>query len=256
MRLHLEDGRTASLKKRGQNLIDKTYLRCGLCQKELETNRTHEFDEKNMTPGPTLIMKAPGCKQPVKFSTIGSGNTFGATFWTDGKQEAPMLPDEPWLRKSPSEDVLFWSDECEEIGQVDLDFFSGEEGNPEWENLEFAEEPDEADYVAAIRNRIANTEEKLRYIRMRLWWSGNDRIRRKELTRLPQEHIQNLSEFASLLSEEDPNQRLMKAEVLRELSRFDEALRLLEGVFPEDYQHAVQRIRDLAASKESQVVSL
>lgn len=199
-------------------------------------------------------MKAPGCKKLVKFSTIGSGNTFGAIFWTDGKREAPMLPDEPWLRKSSSEGILFWSDECEEIGQVD--FFSGEEGNSEWDNLEFAEEPDEADYVAAIRNQIANTKEKLRYIRMRLWWSGNDRIRRKELTRLPQEHSQNLSEFASLLSEEDPNQRLMKAEVLRELSRFDEALQLLEGVFPEDYQHAVQRIRELASSKESQVATL
>lgn len=165
-----------------------------------------------------------------------------------------MLPDQPWLRKSPSEGVLFWSDECEEIGQID--FFAGEEGNPEWETLEFAEEPDEGDYLAATSNGTADTEEKLRYIRTRLWWRGNDRVRREEITQLPQEHIQNLSELASLLSEDDANQRLMKAEALRELSRFDEALRLLEGNFPDDYQHALHRIRRLAASRESQVATL
>ena len=211
-----------------------------------------------MLPGSTLIMKAPGCKQPLKFPTIRSGNTFGATTWTDGKREAPMLPDQPWLRKSPSEGVLFWSDECEKIGQVVSSWFDDDDDgdDSEWGNLEFAETPDEADYFTAISNQIANTDEQLRYIRMRLWWSGNDRIRRKELTRLPEEHIQNLTEFAPLLSEEDPNQRLMKAEVLRELSRFDEASRLLEGAFPEDYERTVQRIRDLAASKDSKVASL
>jgi len=199
-------------------------------------------------------MKAPGCKKPVKFSTIVSGNTFGATFWTDGKREAPMLPDEPWLRKSPSEGVLFWSDECEEVGRIDS--FTREDGNPKRGNLEFAKEPDESDYLAATSNGTADTEEKLRYIRMRLWWRGNDRVRRKEITHLPKEHIQNLSELASLLSEEDANQRLMKAEVLRELSHFDEALRLLEGTFPGDYQDAVHRIRELATSNNNHVATL
>ncbi|MGC9453108.1 MAG: hypothetical protein ACP5I4_16880 [Oceanipulchritudo sp.] len=103
-----------------------------------------------MLPGPTLIMKAPGCQKPVKFSTIASGNTFGATWWTDGKQEAPMLPDNPWLRKSPSEGVLFWSDACEQIGEIDPFRDDGEEPDPEWEDLEFAETPDEADYFKAL----------------------------------------------------------------------------------------------------------
>ena len=199
-------------------------------------------------------MKAPGCTKPIKFSTIGSGNTFGATFWTDGKCEAPMLPDKHWLRKSPSEGVLFWSDECEEIGEID--FFSHEAEKPEWKDLEFAEEPSVADYLVAISDGTASTVEKMRYIRMRLWWRGNDRIRRKKSAQLPKKHILNLSEFASILSDEDENQRFMKAEVLRELSRFDEALRILEGDFSDNYQHAVDRIRSLASSQDCHVAKL
>jgi len=77
-------------------------------------------------------MKAPGCQKPVKFSTIASGNTFGAVYWTDGKREAPMLPDDPWLRKSPTEGVLFWSDECEEIGSIGRWGTDEEDSDPDW----------------------------------------------------------------------------------------------------------------------------
>lgn len=207
-----------------------------------------------MTPGPTLIMKAPGCQKPVKFSSIGSGNTFGATFWTDGKCEAPMLPDEPWLRKSPSEGILFWSDECEEIGQID--FFSVDPEMPEWKDLEYAKEPSQRDYKAALHSGIANTPEKERYIRMRLWWRGNDPIRRGKKTHLSEEHLENLRRFEAILSEEDENQRLMKAEVLRQLSRFDDGLHLLEGDFSDDCRHAVLQIRDLASRADCVVAKI
>ena len=214
------------------------------------------LESKNMTLGPILIMKAPGCKRPVKVKTIGSGNTFGSIAWTDGRCVAPMLPDNPWLRKSPSEGVLFWLDECKEIGQIDR--YGGRAGKPEWEELDYAEEPSEADYLAAINSGIANTKKKLRYVRTRLWWTGNDRLRRNEdeTSALPGVHVQNLLELAALLSNKDAEQRLMKAEIFRELSRFDDALKLLEGEFPDGYEHAVRRIRDLAASGNSRVAEL
>jgi hypothetical protein len=199
-----------------------------------------------MLPGPILIIKAPGCTKLLKQSTLASGNTFGATFWTDGKMEAPMLPDKPWLMKSPSEGVLFWTDECEVLGEIS--FFSEEPENLEWEDLEFAEEPDEADYLAVISKGFADTPEKMRYTRIRFWWQGNDRIRCQEWTELPYLHIENLTELLPLLADDDASQRVMKAEVLRELSLFDESLKLLSGNFPSDFQQAVGRIRELALS--------
>ena len=200
-------------------------------------------------------MKAPGCKKLVKFSTRRSGNTFGATFWTDGKREAPMLSDQPWLRKSPSEGVLFWADQCEEVGQIE-DYLEEDEVRAEWRDLEYAREPSEADYFTALSSGIADTDERLRYLRMKLWWKGNDPIRRGESQQLSEAHVRNLEALGVLLSVSDPNQRLMKAEAMRELARYDEALSLLDFAYPDDYSHAVSRIRELATSKDVKVATL
>ena len=201
-------------------------------------------------------MKAPGCQKPVKFSTIASGNTFGATFWTDGKREAPMLPDNPWLRKSPSEGILFWSDECEEIGSIGGWHAEDEDPHPEWDDLEFAVEPTEADYFEAIENGVGDTTEKLRYLQVRLWWAGNDVIRKNPDKSLPEKHLKNLEALEVLLDEDDPDERLMRAEVCRELGKFDEARQLLDFVYPDDYQVAVGIISGLCEEDNSKVARL
>jgi hypothetical protein len=211
-----------------------------------------------MTSGPIRIMKAAGCKRPVKFTTIGTINisvaSVLATYWTDGKRESSILPDERWFHKSPSQGALFWSDECQEIGR----YFDrvGELEKEEWRDLDYAVEPSEEDYSAALAPDVGSSGERMRYLRMRLWWLGNDPIRKNKEKRLSEPHLANLRQFADLLSDDDPNQRLMKAEVLRELSRFDEALHLLEHNFPQDYSQAVQRIRQLAEQGVATVATL
>jgi hypothetical protein len=115
-----------------------------------------------------------------------------------------MLPDEPWPRKSPSEGALFWSDECEQIGR----YFerSGELEREEWRDLDYAVEPSEEDYFEALAANVANSGERMRYLRMRLWLRGNDPIRKNKEKRLSEPHLANLRQFAGLLSEDDPNQ--------------------------------------------------
>jgi hypothetical protein len=164
-----------------------------------------------------------------------------------------MLPDDPWLRKCPSEGVMFWSDECEEIGRIE---FSDDEEGPEWTELDYAEAPTEADLVEALQSGLDTTPEKERYIRMSLWWAGNDLIRRRKSTRLSDAHLENLRSFADLLSEGDDNQRLMKAEVLRQTSQFEAAMRILEAGFPDEFSDAVKRIRVLAAAGDCKVAKI
>ena len=65
---------------------------------------------------PTLIIReCPHCKAHVVQEETVSGNTIGATYWTDGKREAKMLPDHPWLAKCPVCSGLFWVDEAVEV---------------------------------------------------------------------------------------------------------------------------------------------
>lgn len=194
-----------------------------------------------MTPGPNQILKTPLTGALAKITTIMSGNTFGARYWTDGKREAPMLPDQPWLRMVPGTGELFWTDECEAVGEEEP-----WTGNSEFANVPYAEEPAVEDYVRALSDGMASSPEKESYIRMRLWWAANDPVRHgKTATPLWPGHRDNLIRLLALLTESDPHQRLMAAEVCRQLGNFTRASELMTLDFPQDYQRAVNRIKTL-----------
>jgi len=200
-----------------------------------------------MTPGPTQILKTPLTGAFVKIATICSGNTFGARYWTDGKREAPMLPDEPWLRRHPETGELFWTDECEAVAE-----------DPEWEESEnyrevqYAEEPTVDDYRSALDSSVASTPEKQRYVLMRFWWAANDSVRHGEASTssLP-DFRERLLQLRALLDTSDPNQRLMSAEVARQLGDFASAEELMNFQFPEGYSHAVALITERIREEDS-----
>lgn len=73
-----------------------------------------------MFPGPTLIKQCANCAQPFAEETLASGNTFGAKYWTDGKTEAPMLPDQPALIKCPHCQALLWIEAQNLLDEVDF----------------------------------------------------------------------------------------------------------------------------------------
>ena len=73
-----------------------------------------------MILGPAIIRQCSACSKPIKQFTIQSGNTFGAKFWTDGKHEAPMLPDQPWLVICPHCHAPVWINELEPLGESNL----------------------------------------------------------------------------------------------------------------------------------------
>lgn len=73
-----------------------------------------------MLPGPMIIKECSKCSNLIADCTIASGNTFGAEFWTDGKREAPMLPEQPWLVICPHCGSAVWIDDLEEIGRLEL----------------------------------------------------------------------------------------------------------------------------------------
>lgn len=176
-----------------------------------------------MILGPAVIRQCAACSKLIQQFTIQSGNTFGAKFWTDGQREAPMLPDQPWLVLCPHCHALLWINELQPLGESNL----WVELNGQFRDALHYKLPSLDDYFSLLEQGVAESG-KEQYVRLRTWWAGND-LRRNQETDIPMSarEAANLAVFATMLDESDASERVMKAEVLRELSRFDEAKELL-----------------------------
>jgi hypothetical protein len=71
-----------------------------------------------MQPGPDKILECPHCSAPSILPTLLSGNTIGATFWSDGKMVAPMLPDTPEITKCYQCGSFFWIEDAQVVGEI------------------------------------------------------------------------------------------------------------------------------------------
>ena len=217
-----------------------------------------------MRPGPEIIRKCVSCTVPMAQVTIKSGNTFGATLWTDGKMEAPMLPDLPWFVKCPHCHSLLWIDEQVELGEAELDcmLISEKEKLSMKPYLKKASlldieisipqcvTPSEEELFASMDTNISDVK-KARYLRLRAWWAGND-VRRKSRKKHPlsEKEAKNLQALVALLIESDKNDRIIKAEIMRELGRFDDAVSILSMLPDKESIEAVTVIKKLAHKKD------
>jgi hypothetical protein len=202
-----------------------------------------------MLPGPTIIKKCIVCSKSIKHHTIESGNTFGATFWTDGKREASMLPDQPRLVMCSHCNAPLWIDELEELGEIGY----SENWPPKFKDVIAYKTPSIDDYVALLDKGVSS-QEKERYVRLRLWWAHND-LRRTGATDVPisAREASNMTVFAEMLDEKDTDDLVMKAEVMRELGCFDDARDLLAKSIDKKMQKTVEFINSLVVKGDRYV---
>jgi hypothetical protein len=221
-----------------------------------------------MLPGPNLIYECYRCEDNIKVDTIGSGNTFGARFWSDGKREAPMLPDQPWLIKCPHCRALIWMDELKYVGEVNpWDFNTSEETSlllswyldlsdtPKPKVAFYVETPSFVDYYLLDMTEISD-KQKERYVRLRTWWAGNDSRRGSEDSPLSDFEAENLRSLIALLNKYNVDDRIMKAEAFRELGEFSKAEKLLAPKFWNTMTKAASIIRDLNKKKITKVTEM
>lgn len=163
-----------------------------------------------------------------------------------------MLPDAPWLVKCQHCGALVWIDEQEQVGEIEL-WAPRDQDTSEFEDARPPATPSLQDYFAVLSTPVSHRE-KERYLRLRAWWAGND-PRRQSDRALPMsdDEIANLRALLPFLDEADENDRLMKAEALRELSMFPEAQALLSKSFSNELARAVAIIRDLTDQRISKV---
>ena len=202
-----------------------------------------------MLLGPTIINKCSECTGLIKKHTIASGNTFGAIFWTDGKMDAPMLPDSPKLVKCPHCGLLIWIDKLETMEEIDA-------FEPRSTNVKEPRKPSLDEYASFLRNNRLLQPDVEKDVRVRAWWRGNDERRRDQQSSLTETEIQNLNALTALLDQSIDYERLMQAEIKRERGDFDHALKLLDQPFNEQLSDAVTFIRNLAQQRDSVVAPI
>jgi hypothetical protein len=157
-----------------------------------------------------------------------------------------LLLEAPWLAKCPHCFKLFWSDDAEEIGEIEL-----AERAKKWPNAWEVYLPSEADYYAVLDAGLKDRE-KEKYCRIRAWWYVNEGMRysggRYE-SKFSQEAIRNLEILYELLRMDQEDERIIKAEIARELGRFEEAISILNYPFKKELQKTAALIKTLAEQK-------
>lgn len=206
-----------------------------------------------MDPGTMIIRKCSECAQLIKEFTFDGYNLYDARHWTDGKtnERRMFLLGEPRLVDCPHCHALLWLNEQQEIGEIEC-VSKGEE----YEDAPYFEELTAAGYFEILKRDLTD-KAKVRYLRLRAWWFGNDERREsQEKIPLSEDEVSNLQALAELLDEADSSDRLKKAEIMRELGRFEEASHLLAGDFEEGYSQAVSLIGALVEKKDTFVAEM
>ena len=184
-----------------------------------------------MIPGPNYIYKCPNCPNLLYRGSLVSGNTFGAKLYSDGKQEAPMLPEFPSITQCPKCKTIFWIDKVKEVGEMDV---WDRNENPQWKDVKRAEFLPIQQYFTAIENKLYDSENEEIFIRLRIWWSFNDRVRKgKPLFKNEHEETQWLENVHGLLRLFDPadvSHRIMTAELYRNMGQFDKCKEVLSSI--------------------------
>jgi hypothetical protein len=216
-----------------------------------------------MLPGPDHVVACPHCKALAKHLTLMSGNTFGAQRWTDGKMVAPMLPRPPAVVKCHACGECYWLEDAESVGTVDSEHCrTGRPDNPAWAAAPEVKELNEREYYKALRRGLAADRQQERELRILAWWRSNDAYRSRQRRSASGAVLrstaweENLKALRDLLDESDEGDRLMKAEVLRELGEFEPARQLLKGVTSDEFSAVARQFDALCEARDTRVREL
>ena len=176
-----------------------------------------------MTPGKAKIVKCPYCGTKKELFTMASGNTFGATFWSDKKRIAPMLPVVSPIQKCPScgkyyEEFKNWCGEGESYS-----FALGELTFPQWEE-------------AYAQFQAEGVDDKtLNNLRFWLIQSYNDYFHRSKKAPKPSEEdfkffSKTVVELIDSYNWNSASDLLLKAELYREANMMQECRQVLDSI--------------------------
>lgn len=218
-----------------------------------------------MRLGSNIYYKCPNCGRISWDYTILSGNTFGAAFFSDCRRIASMLPEFSELTICENCDTIFWLTEQNRIDYVSPERIYSLNGH----RVDFDDKPksdtnikvefglsdpvhnppedrpcgvvplDLNLYYRALLLGVAENKDEERYIRIKIWWIYNDCIKRRSRKYFSKADelrwIKNMKKLIKLLDQSDINQRIMIAELYRNLAKFETSISILNTIEEEKF---------------------
>jgi HEAT repeat protein len=164
-------------------------------------------------------------------------------------------PRTPSIVACPRCQECYWLAEAEEIGTVERWCAEETQAIPAWSAASKVAEPTEEEYYLAIEKNLAKDREQQRTMRVLAWWRHNDAFRHSSAGASVGSDgwRENLEELARLLNGADETDRLLRAEVHRELGEFVLAKEHLSRVTSPEHRDTVRQLRDLCNRRDTRV---
>ncbi len=211
-----------------------------------------------MLLGDFVVVSCPHCGYLEEYLTLISGNTFNSIVWSDGKMYADMMIFLKEVVACHNCREAYWLQEAKEVGRHEP--YQKDPEHPEYDKAAEVEEPDVAGYYRAIEKGMATTSEQEITLRWLAWRKLNDPARSfvdhpiAEPVVFSALDIANLERLAEILDPNDQADRVLIAEIHRELCHFDLAVRLLENYDFGDMQWMADAILPLAKAGNPDLV--
>ena len=187
-----------------------------------------------MLPANATLLRCPHCGAKKEVIQLMSGNTIGATLWSDTKHIAPMLPQ------------VFPIQRCPNCGKYFFYTIHVIAGTSHRYSSQSGELP--LEYLKEALAQLQSTDDRERSLRFLILWAFNDRYGQLEQSEIPTEewdyHIDNVQHLLAM--DICP---LMNAELYREIGQFEECIKILMS---DQIDDELQGFRDqiLAAAKK------
>lgn len=209
--------------------------------------------EALMQTGAITIRRCPGCAHPLRERADPTGRETWPVVWTDGWSASAGSVERLELLRCPRCATVFRADDAELVERC-----APWDAEQRWAGAATAKAPGPADYALFLRQRQLPPDIE-RSLRTRAWRVFNDTWRKKPVTpfALPEFQRENMEHLLDLLEDGSEDLLLMRAEILRQLGRFEACLTALNSVARADLMARAARgaSRDASVRPSASIVA-
>ena len=185
-----------------------------------------------MLPSNPRALTCPKCRGQKDVLSLMSGNTFGATYWSDTKREAPMLPEVSVVQKCPHCGYYYFANK-QSYKTSDKEY-SFELGTLSFDDCKEA--------LAQFLHESLDAEDE-KTLRIYTLFAFNDKYHRHNEGSMPNEEANFKDDYLYFkdnalrlieLFKNDDETTLFRAELYREMKMYKECLSLIRKVNEEN----------------------